>query len=86
MIQATTGGINPADILTPEQLAERLGVPERWAYSRTRYRKGGGPALPFFKLGKYVRFSWTAVSAWLAETATTAPARPRKYRRKKARA
>lgn len=53
--------IDPADILTPDELAARLKVKRSWIYERARR----GEALPHFKMGRYLRFSWTAVSAWL---------------------
>ncbi len=34
-------------------MAELLGVPASWVYQRTRL---GSSAIPFVKLGKYVRF------------------------------
>lgn len=63
---------DPADILEPPELAKRLKVPTTWIYERTRRRTaalstGASKPLPYFRLGKYLRFSWVAVSAWLAE-------------------
>jgi hypothetical protein len=61
--------INPLDILTPEELAKRLKVPVGWVREKVRSRKQGAtPRLPHFKAGKYLRFHWPAVSAWLIET------------------
>ena len=39
-------------LFTVEEAAERLGVHKTWLYERTRKK-----AIPFRKLGKYVRFS-----------------------------
>jgi hypothetical protein len=55
-------------LLTPQQLAERLAVPPSWIRekSRTRARVRDSDPLPIVKLGKYVRFRWAEVEAWLA--------------------
>lgn len=55
-------------LLTPEQLSEKLNVPPSWVREKTRERariRDKDP-LPVVRLGKYVRFSWPAVEAWLA--------------------
>jgi excisionase family DNA binding protein len=60
-----------AALLTPHQLAERLGVPVTWVREKTRERarvRDRDP-LPVVRLGKYVRFSWSAVEAWLERQA-----------------
>jgi hypothetical protein len=61
--------INPSDLLTPEELAARLKVKTSWVFEQTRRRakiRNKNP-LPVIPLGKYVRFSWAAVSAWLLD-------------------
>lgn len=55
--------IEPSDLLTPEELASRLKVGPSWVYNALRQR--GPRPLPHFKMGRYLRFSWLAVSAWL---------------------
>ncbi len=40
-------------LLTVEQMAEILQVPKSWIYHRTRQ---GQAAIPFIRLGAYVRF------------------------------
>jgi hypothetical protein len=55
-------------LLTPEQLSAKLNVPPSWVREKTRERarlRDKDP-LPVVRLGKYVRFSWPAVEAWLA--------------------
>jgi excisionase family DNA binding protein len=42
---------NPKQLLTPEELAERLKVPLSWVYENSRTGK-----IPSVKLGRYVRF------------------------------
>lgn len=44
---------NPKKLLKVEQLAELLQVPKSWIYDRTRQ---GPEAIPFIKMGAYVRF------------------------------
>jgi predicted DNA-binding transcriptional regulator AlpA len=59
--------LHPSDILTPGQLAERLQVSRSWVFEQTRNRakiRNARP-LPCIRLGKYIRFSWVAVSEWL---------------------
>jgi len=61
--------IDPADLLTPEQLAERLQVPKSWVFEQTRQRakvRNKNP-LPCIRLGKYLRFSWVQVCQWMVE-------------------
>jgi predicted DNA-binding transcriptional regulator AlpA len=51
------------ELLTPEELAERLKVPTSWVYEKRRPRcKNPLPAVP---LGKIVRFDWSAIVEWL---------------------
>ena len=52
----------PDRLLTASEVAERLQVPESWV--REQAREGHVPNL---RLGRYVRFSWPAVEAWLEE-------------------
>ena len=59
----------PEDILTPEQLAQRLQVSKSWVFEQTRDRakiRNKNP-LPCIRLGKYLRFSWVAVCDWMSE-------------------
>jgi hypothetical protein len=61
--------LDPGDILTPEQLAERLQVSKSWVFEQTRQRakvRNERP-LPCIRLGKYLRFSWPQVCQWMAE-------------------
>jgi excisionase family DNA binding protein len=59
--------LSGAVLLTPAQLAERLAVPVSWIREKTRERarvRDEDP-LPVVRLGKYVRFRWSDVAAWL---------------------
>jgi predicted DNA-binding transcriptional regulator AlpA len=56
-----------AVLLTPQQLSERLSVPVSWIREKTRERartRDEDP-LPVVRLGKYVRFRWSDIEAWL---------------------
>jgi excisionase family DNA binding protein len=56
-----------AALLTPQQLAQRMAVPVSWIREKTRQRarvRDDDP-LPVVRLGKYVRFKWSDVEAWL---------------------
>jgi hypothetical protein len=54
------------DILTPQELAERLKVSVAWVYEKSRARgRHGGRPLPCLRVGRYVRFCWVDVVAWM---------------------
>jgi predicted DNA-binding transcriptional regulator AlpA len=57
--------IDPSQILTLAELAERLKVSERWVYEKSR-RRCLNP-LPIIRIGRYLRFNWLEVSAWLRQ-------------------
>jgi excisionase family DNA binding protein len=50
-------------LLTVTEVASNLRVPVTWVYERTR--RSGSDQIPHFKLGKYLRFHWSAVQKWL---------------------
>jgi excisionase family DNA binding protein len=50
-------------LLTIDELAELLDVPKGWIYQRTRDRSPS--TIPFYKLGKYLRFDSDKVREWL---------------------
>jgi len=52
-------------ILTVPEVAEMLRVPKSWVYDHVRC--DGEDRLPYFKLGKYVRFHLSAIREWLRE-------------------
>jgi hypothetical protein len=61
--------LEPADILTPAELASRLKVSKSWVFEQTRNRakvRNTRP-LPCIRLGKYLRFSWGQVCEWMAQ-------------------
>ena len=49
-------------LLTAAEVSERLGVPESWVRRETREGR-----LPCLVLGRYRRYDWPAVVAWLEE-------------------
>jgi excisionase family DNA binding protein len=55
-IQAAAGGNGnghkQSELLTPDQLAEKLKVPISWIYEQSRQKK-----IPTHRLGRYIRFS-----------------------------
>ena|ERR1700693_1814757 len=60
---------NLGEILTPEELAERLKVSVAWITEKRRPRCPNPiPALP---IGKLIRFDWDSVVKWLEECAAT---------------
>ena len=63
---ATTKIINPTDILTPEELAYRMKTSRGWVFEMTRKRQRN--PIPHYKVGRYLRFHWPDVCAWLEET------------------
>lgn len=58
--------MDPADILTPDELAQRLKTSRGWVSAMTRKRQRN--PIPHYKVGRYIRFSWKDVSEWLEET------------------
>jgi excisionase family DNA binding protein len=76
--EAVAMSANGADrLLTIEEIAERLSVPPSWVAQSARDGR-----IPHVRLGRYVRFNWPDVEAWLVDQrAGVAPmARPRKHR------
>jgi hypothetical protein len=53
------------EILTAQQLAERLALPESWVREMTRSRTPN--PIPHLRFGRYVRFQWGSpqLSGWI---------------------
>jgi excisionase family DNA binding protein len=51
------------ELLTVPEIASALKVPVSWIYDRVR--RSGPEQIPHIKLGKYLRFRWSAVQGWL---------------------
>jgi excisionase family DNA binding protein len=49
-------------LLTAHEVAERLSVPETWVRAETRAGR-----MPHVALGRYRRYSWSEVEAWLED-------------------
>jgi hypothetical protein len=64
--------LNASDILTPEELAERLKVGVNWVYEKSRGRGAHNRnPLPVLRAGRYLRFSWPDVCEWLRSNNST---------------
>jgi len=57
--------LDPADIITPAELSKRLQLPLSWIYEKSRANGKHGNALPTLRCGRYLRFSWADVVAWM---------------------
>jgi excisionase family DNA binding protein len=60
----------PSDeLLTIDELADRLKVKKSFVYEHTRRRAAvrNVRPLPHIRMGKYLRFNWTEVLNWLTE-------------------
>lgn len=61
----------PSKLLTPEQLAEQLGMEwpgqKGWIYARSRewISSNGRRGIPTVKLGRYYRYRVDAVDRWM---------------------
>ena len=54
--------MNRDRLLTAEEVASRLSVPTSWVRARTRDGR-----MPNVELGRYRRYDWDEIVAWLAE-------------------
>jgi excisionase family DNA binding protein len=61
-------------LLNAREVADRLGVAESWVREHTRAGN-----IPHLELGRWVRYEWPAVAAWL-ETCKR-PGRPVTFRK-----
>jgi excisionase family DNA binding protein len=52
-------------LLTPDQLAERLGVPISWVYRHSAPSCDPEQRLPSLKVGRHIRFGPAAIAEWL---------------------
>jgi excisionase family DNA binding protein len=69
-------------ILTVEECAARLKVPVTSIYEMTRFRSthSGRPALPYRKVGRYLRFIAAEVDAWLLGSPLETKTKKRQYK------
>lgn len=63
--------LSPADLLTPEELAARLKVKRGWITEKMRTADGN--RLPVIRMGRYLRFSWPDIVAWLESQKENTP-------------
>jgi excisionase family DNA binding protein len=69
-LTASVSLVDPENILTLAEVSSRLKVSERWTYEKTR-RRCLNP-LPAIRIGRFLRFNWADVSAWLRQQSTFA--------------
>ncbi len=50
------------ELMTAEELAERLRMTRAWVYSETRLDR-----IPHLRLGRYVRYRRSTIEHWIAE-------------------
>lgn len=55
-IAVLNGNKSPTELLTPEELAERLKVPVTWIYEQSRQGN-----IPTHRIGRYIRFDFHEV-------------------------
>jgi len=58
-----------ARLLTPQEVADLLGVPISWVYKRSE--RAASNRLPHIKLGKYLRFERAALERWIEQRAAS---------------
>jgi hypothetical protein len=66
-VPANQAPIDPGDILTAAEVAQRLKVKPSWIHEQTRQRariRANGNPIPYHRVGKFLRFHWPEVSAW----------------------
>ena len=51
------------ELITVDELADRLKVPKSWVYGKTMQK--GPDAIPRIQTGKYIRFDYDLVIGWL---------------------
>jgi len=67
--QHDSGTVAVKTLLTPEQVAEKLGVTRAWVYARSRewVKSNGRRGIPTVKLGRYYRYRADAIDRWAAQ-------------------
>lgn len=65
VVQPVVSLLSSEPILTVEQVAERLQLKPSTVYELTR-RRSRHP-LSVLRVGKFLRFRWSAIEAWLVE-------------------
>jgi predicted DNA-binding transcriptional regulator AlpA len=64
---------NADEVLTVRELAKRLKVKPAWIYEKRRAREFDSDPLPAIDLGRYLRFRWADIAAWLERHTTRGP-------------
>ena len=63
-LNRTVTTVSPADLLSPEQAAQLLGLSVK---TLATWRSTGRHALPFIRCGARIRYQRTELVAWLAD-------------------
>ena len=60
---------NSSRLLTPEELADRLGMTKDWVYARSRewVKSNGRRGIPTVRLGRFYRYRIEAIAEWEAQ-------------------
>lgn len=67
----STHSLSPADLLTPEQAAQELGLSVK---TLAVWRSTGRHSLPFIRCGARIRYRRTDLAAWLHARQSTSTA------------
>ena len=61
--------VTATKLLTPEEVAEMLGVSKAWVYARSRewVKSSGRRGIPTIKLGRYYRYRRDAILEWAVQ-------------------
>ena len=70
LLELKTGGSDDP-IMGVQELAEYLGMSDKWIYDQT-----GGNRIPFFKLGSIIKFRRSVIDKWLGTFDTPAVDEP----------
>jgi predicted DNA-binding transcriptional regulator AlpA len=59
-------GRSSSKLLTPGELAERLGMTKDWVYARSRewVKSNGRRGIPTVRLGRFYRYRSDAIALW----------------------
>lgn len=68
---AAPATLDPADLLTPEQAAQLLGLSDR---TLATWRSTGRHSLPYIRVGGRIRYSKAALTAWFQSRQRTSTA------------
>jgi excisionase family DNA binding protein len=73
--ESTDVNANYDELLTADEVAQRLKVPRTWVYGAVRGRTSR--KLPHVRIGRYIRFEETAVTLFIESNKQAYPANSR---------